>query len=211
MNITRLHDATTANFTNVSYILDDLRFLWQHHDSHSPSVLNIGISTGLEPLILRNCGYNLTTVDVVPSNNPDILLDIRKLSLISGEQYDISILSHVAEHIEYSAFPTLLADLSSLSKYTILYLPVAGKHYSFRIHSERPFFSLDLVVDISNPFRYPSDTTPRFCDGQHFWEIGPFCIPLRKLRRQISKSHRILKEYRNLDWIPSYNFVLKRL
>jgi hypothetical protein len=46
-------------------------------------------------------------------------------------------------------------------------------------------------------------------DRQHFWEVGMRGFRVRDLCRRFSAHFEIIKHYRNRDWLPSYNFVLK--
>jgi hypothetical protein len=51
--------------------------------------------------------------------------------------------------------------------------------------------------------------TARYAQGQHYWEIGLRGFKLGDVRKRLLRHFDILSAYRNQDWTPSYNFVLR--
>ena len=73
-----------------------------------------------------------------------------------------------------------------------------------RIQSEEN----DLYLRV-NYFEKPDGITSRYMANQHFWEIGMRGFRIKDVVRRMSVCFEILSIYRNRDWLPSQNFVLK--
>lgn len=68
---------------------------------------------------------------------------------------------------------------------------------------------LSFIADIFNWFEKPDGMTPRYMSGQHYWEVGMREFRIRDLVRRFSGHFEVLDTYRNHDWLPSQNFILK--
>jgi hypothetical protein len=66
-----------------------------------------------------------------------------------------------------------------------------------------------LAWDVFNCFHRPDGQTAAFCERQHFWELGRRGFRVPDMRQRLSAHFDILSAYRNFDWLPSYNFVLR--
>ena len=73
------------------------------------------------------------------------------------------------------------------------------------------FGDLDLgfVFDVFNFLKVPTGVEPRYMAGQHYWEVGMRGYRVRNLSARFSEFFSVLQHYRNKDWLPSHNFVLK--
>jgi hypothetical protein len=45
--------------------------------------------------------------------------------------------------------------------------------------------------------------------GQHYWEVGLKGFKKADLVRRMSTFFEVIDSYRNRDWLPSQNFVLR--
>jgi hypothetical protein len=102
-----------------------------------------------------------------------------------------------------------IAELARVARFALVYLPVAGRHMQFRFVPGVRGFDFALHFDFFNWFEKPDGVTPRYAGGQHFWEIGLRGWRVRDVTRRLAARFDILNSYRNRDWTPSHNFVLK--
>jgi len=49
----------------------------------------------------------------------------------------------------------------------------------------------------------------RYCERQHFWEVGMRGFRVRDVAARMSRYFEVMQVYRNRDWNPSQNFVLR--
>ena len=66
-----------------------------------------------------------------------------------------------------------------------------------------------LILDLFNYFHRPDGVTARYCQGQHYWEMGMTGFTVRSMKKRFEDHFSVVKNYRNKDWLPSYNWVLK--
>lgn len=192
-----------SNFINSYYQYRDLSALID-----SGSVLLIGPGQGLDVVVLQWRGYSVTTFDIDETFDPDVIGSVHDLSMFSCQQFDVVIASHVLEHLPARFLDASLAEISRVSRYAIIYLPVNGRHLQLRISPGFKGFRWDFGVDVINFFRRTSGQSPEFMSGQHYWEVGLRGFTKRAIKKRMSK-HFIVKEiYRNHDWLPSMNFIL---
>jgi hypothetical protein len=45
--------------------------------------------------------------------------------------------------------------------------------------------------------------------GQHYWEVGLTGFSKQRILQRMEKHFSVVDVYRNTDWTPSMNFVLK--
>jgi hypothetical protein len=115
----------------------------------------------------------------------------------------------VLEHIAVDYLDQSLSELARVGRYCLLYLPVTGRHFQFRTKMDLKGFDFSFIFDLFNYFHKPDGVTPRYCQGQHYWEIGMRGFRLIQITQRLTKYFKVLSKYRNKDWVPSYNFILK--
>lgn len=191
-----------SNFVNSYYQYRDLQSL-----EDCRRILIVGPGQGLDTAILKWRGYEVQTFDIDETFNPDLMGSVHDLSAFSDKQFDAVIVSHVLEHLAEPYLDVALREISRVSKYALVYLPVHGKHVQFKLYLGSRGYS--FVVDLFNYFKKPDGVTARYMAGMHFWEIGMRGYRVSDLASRLSKHFNIINSYRNQDWMPSYNFVLK--
>jgi hypothetical protein len=195
-----------TNFTNSYYQYRDLQAL-----PGIRKVLIVGPGQGLDTQVLRWRGYDIVTYDIDATFAPDLIGSVHDLGAFEDGAFDAVIASHVIEHLPIAYLEPSLAELARVARYALVYLPVAGRSAQLRI---RPgVFGLDLsfVLDMRNWFRKPDPNVALFCGGQHYWEIGRRGFSRRSVARRLSRHFEVVSAYRNHDWLPSMNFVLRSL
>lgn len=193
-----------SNFVNTYYQYHDLRLC-----GNVKKILIIGPGQGLDTQVLKWREYEVTTFDIDETFNPDVIGSVHDLSMFDDSSFDVVIASHVLEHLAVPYLDRCLSELARVGKYCLIYLPVAGRHFQLRLKMSFKGIDLSFIFDLFNFFHKPDGVTPRYCLGQHYWEIGMRGFRIADLVRRFEKQFEINQHYRNRDWNPSYNFVLK--
>jgi hypothetical protein len=194
-----------SNFVNAAYQYRDL----QSCGEDVRKVLIIGPGQGLDTHVLRWLGYEVTTFDIDETFSPDHIGSVHRMTLFADRQFDAVIASHVLEHLAVPFLDAAIGELARVGRYALVYLPVAGRHMQLRFIPGVRAIDLSFHFDFLNWFRKPDGVTPRYMGGQHFWEIGMRGFGVKDVSRRFAAHFEILSAYRNRDWLPSQNFVLK--
>lgn len=195
-----------SNFVNTYYQYRDLNSL-----QNVRRVLIVGPGQGLDLCVLKWRKFDVTTFDIDKTFCPDHLGSVHDLSVFKIQQFDAVIVSHVLEHLPVTYLDQAVAELARVARYALIYLPVAGRHGSLRFRPGLLGVSWSIVWDFFNPYHRPDGLQPRYREGQHFWEVGMRGFRVRDLRTRFQSSFEIVSEYRNYDWIYSYNFILRSI
>lgn len=194
-----------SNFVNSYYQYRDVT-KWVGTQS---SVLVIGPGQGLDTAVLRWRGYSVTTFDIDETFNPDVIGSCHDMSMFQNAQFDVVIASHVLEHLPLNFLDTALAEIARVGRFALVYLPVAGRYPNLRISPGFRSICWTLILNLRKFWEKPDGVTAKYCGGQHYWEIGYRGFGVKDLRTRFTKSFKLLDNYRNCDWLPSYNFVLQ--
>jgi hypothetical protein len=199
-----LRQINLSNFVNAFYQYRDLQRI-----QDARRVLIIGPGQGLDKEILKWRGYDIVTFDIDHTFGPDVVGSVHDLSAFATKQFDVAIASHVLEHLPIRYLDDALHELSRVARYAVVYLPVTGRTAQIRI--KPGFLGIDwsIELDLFNYFKAPDPNHPRFCGGQHYWEVGRKGFTRRQLRRRFATHFDIVDSYRNRDWLPSINYILK--
>lgn len=193
-----------SNFVNSYYQLRDVESL-----ASTGSILVIGLGQGLDTQVLRWRGYNVTTFDIDPLFGPDVVGSVTEMDAFADAQFDVVIASHVLEHQAVPHLDRSLSEIARVGEHALVYLPVAGRHSQVRISPGFGGIDISVILDLFNYFQKPDGVTARYCQRQHYWELGMRGYRVRDLRQRFEDHFSVLRDYRNRDWNPSYNFVLR--
>jgi len=193
-----------SNFVNSYYAYQDVSSLVQ-----CGKILIIGPGQGLDVIILKWRDFEVVTLDIDPTFEPDYVASVNDMRMFKDQQFDIVLVSHVLEHIPVSYLDKSLHEISRVGKYALVYLPVAGRHSQLRWKVGIKGFDWSIILDLFNFMKEPSGEIAKYCGGQHYWELGMKGYRRSDIRKRFMKYFNILDSYRNSDWNPSYNFILQ--
>jgi hypothetical protein len=193
-----------SNFINSYYEYRDLRSL-----PSCRSVLVIGPGQGLDVQVLRWRGYYVETFDIDETFKPDHLGSAHDLSRFGRADFDVVIASHVLEHLAEPYLDTCLSEIARVGRFALIYLPVAGRHAHLRCQPGVKDLDWSVVFDLFDYFDRPDGVSARYMGNHHFWEVGRRGFGVRSLLRRFERWFTVRRQYRNRDWLPSYNFVLE--
>jgi hypothetical protein len=193
-----------CNFVNAYYQYRDLQRCGEVR-----KLLVIGPGQGLDTAVFRWRGYEVTTFDIDDAFGPDVVGSVHDMRMFEAGRFDAAVASHVLEHLAEPYLDASLAEIARVSRFALLYLPVAGRHAQIRIVPGFHGFDWSWIGDLFNVFHRPDGITPRYCQNQHFWEVGYRGFRKRDLLRRFEPHFEVLDGYRNADWNPSLNFVLR--
>lgn len=193
-----------SNFVNAYYQFRDLSQI-----DGCRRVLIVGPGQGLQTEVLKWRGYEVTTLDIDETFKPDVIGSVHDMNMFRDRQFDAVIASHVLEHLAVAYLDRSLRELSRVAAYALIYLPVAGRHVQARLQPGFKGIDLSVVFDLFNYLHRPNGVEAKYCGGQHFWEVGMRGFRVRDLKRRMSTQFDVVDVYRNRDWNPSLNFVLR--
>jgi SAM-dependent methyltransferase len=193
-----------SNFVNSCYQFKDLQTL-----PDARRILVVGPGQGLDTAVLRWRGYDVVTFDIDTTFNPDVVGSVHDMSMFAEKQFDVVIASHVIEHLPPAFLDRALRELARVAHFALIYVPVAGRPIELRFAPGVRGWRFALVFSLYNWFKMPDPEKPLFCEGQHYWELGRRGYSRRRLVERLSANFEMIKQYRNRDWLFSFNFVLR--
>ncbi len=193
-----------SNFLNTHAQYEDIQLCGE-----TKKILEIGPGQGLSTQILRWKGYEVKTLDIDETFKPDCMGSVDDLGMFRNREFDVVIASHVLEHLPVTYLDKSLREIARVGRYALIYLPVSGRHCQIRFIPGVKGIDLSFIFDLFNWFHKPDGVTPKYCAGQHFWEVGMRGFRVSDLLARFKRCFEIVHHYRNRDWNPSYNFVLK--
>ena len=171
-------------------------------------VLIVGMGVGLEPILLKEkYGLDISTIDIDPGFKPDYEGSVHKMDMFSDGEFDVSIASHVLEHMPFSFFEPSIQELARVSKHSLIYLPYGGMHFELKLTVAQ--FDKEFNLRLWKPPLRKIDGEQRIlCKGEHCWECGYRGFSANRIKRIMSRYFQIDKAYHNADWKYSLNFCL---
>jgi 2-polyprenyl-3-methyl-5-hydroxy-6-metoxy-1,4-benzoquinol methylase len=167
------------------------------------SVLEIGPGNGTVSAYLRGRGINVTTADIDPKLNPDVVASVTDLPF-KADTFDVSMACEVLEHLPFEQFVPALSELARVSKdHVIISLPDARRTLLYVV-MKFPFLHQIL-------FRLRTlNRKPHKFDGEHYWELGKREVSFATVHKAITQAgFSCEKEFVAHD-APFYHFFVLR-
>jgi len=190
-------------FISYFYQIDILRKLGVNR------ILETGIGNKTVSNYLKNNGFDITTFDCNESLEPDVVGDIRDMPLEDGS-FEAIMACEILEHLPWSDLPGIIDELYRVSsKYVVISLPVISFYFEMAI--KFPMLNkifkrncLDLFIRL--PFAVFKKSSVH-----HEWEIGAKGYPFRKVRKELRRKFKIIREARPVLQPKHYFFVLEKV
>ncbi|MFQ4144669.1 class I SAM-dependent methyltransferase [Chlorogloeopsis sp. ULAP02] len=200
---------TSLSIKNPEYFSKD-RFISYHHQlrlisslgSEVNNILEIGIFNSLLTELLKLNGYNVTTADVDPNLNPDVILDLAADFSLPKDKFDVIVLFQVLEHLPYEKSEYALKKLAEITKkFLVISIPQNTLFLTIHFRSSYSVRSRHLFINIpkfwlSNPL----------CD-QHYWEMGLKGYSKQRILHSIAKVGLSVKQ-EFIDPTNPYHYFL---
>lgn len=124
------------------------------------NICMIGVQNGVTTWYLRKMGFDVTTVDINPKNNPDVVATVERLPFKNG-RFDTVCAFEVLEHLPFKALTNTIKEMKRVSqRFIVISLP----NHNIRL---RLWFPIIHNIIIPLPLSNPSYLTTH----EHFWEI----------------------------------------
>ncbi len=170
------------------------------------SVLEIGPGPGMVTAALRALNIDVTTVDVQPELEPDIIASVTKLPADSNS-VDVSMCCQVLEHLPLDQFVPALRELSRVScKAVVVSLPDCSVGY-------RIYLNLPTIRDVEwrwSRLRRPTENdrkTKLERDG-HYWEIGYPDVTTKFVRARFGEAGLKVERCWRVPEMPYHRFFV---
>ena len=167
------------------------------------NILEVGKGNGFVSDFLRKAGYSVTTFDINPSLNPDIIGDVMELDkYFSNDEFSLVTCSEVLEHIPFKNFQKVLAELSNISKeHVFLTLPRCQRtflDFRFRIKVKGiPLIEKSIFLASSK----------RRILAEHHWEVDSCKSTRKKEIIKVLEKYFYIKYFRRFELNPYHQFI----
>ncbi|MEW5857476.1 MAG: methyltransferase type 11 [Cyanobacteriota bacterium] len=167
------------------------------------NVLEIGIFNSPLAGFLRSSGYNVSTADIDPSLNPEIILDLTADFFLPEDEFDVITLFQVLEHLPYEKSEQALKKLGIATK----------KFLAVSIPCCTQYLAIQVTTSFSGRPRHLLLNVPKFwskkpvCD-QHYWEMGLKDYPKKRILNSIINAGLTVRQEFTDPAHPYHYFLL---
>lgn len=155
------------------------------------SVLEIGVGAGIFKQIACNFGFNVESVDIDSTLNPDYVASVLDLPF-NDNAYDVVVAFQILEHLPYEDFAKALSELRRVAvRYIIISLPDSKTLWRYTIHipkigEKNIYIKRPRIRAIDHKF-----------DGEHYWELSKSGYPVSLICQEFkNQGLELLKTYR---------------
>lgn len=167
------------------------------------SILEVGVGDHVfGNYISKNTDIRYESLDVANDLNPTHTGSIENIPL-PDSSYDLVCAFEVLEHLPFEKFPKALSELSRVSKRNVL---VSIPHFGPPIKLS---FKIPYLPEIKLAWKFPFPKSHVF-NGQHYWELGKKDYPVSRVRTEIKKKFKIVKEFVPFENQYHHFFVLEK-
>src|SRR3989344_207295 len=171
----------------ISYF-NQKSLIFQSLPNKHSSVLEIGAGNGFLKNYLVAQGVNVKTLDFDQTLHPDYVGDVRNISAVVKDKFDVVVCFEVLEHIPFEDVEKTIMQLRDLTKGTlIISVPQVNIYATF-------WMKLSLLRPISLYLGIPAFFRRHKFDGQHHWELGAKGFRERRLKKIFSNLNLKLRK-----------------
>ncbi len=173
----------------------------------SPRILLVGKGNGIVDVILDRCGIKVTTLDMRPALEPDIVASVECIPVESGT-FDCTLCCQVLEHLPFDKFRGCLAELRRVcvgDGSMILSLPDQRPYFSLGYALKRSHRHVSFSVPCLPPRRIPEWRMERM---GHHWEIGFADTPFKLVKAEIAAAGWNILEVVRVRELPWHTFFV---
>lgn len=194
---------------NIDNYCDASRFVSYYHqlksvlDLKPESILEIGVGDMVFGNYIKfNTTIKYESLDIAEDLNPDILGSVEKIPC-EDDSYDTIICAEVLEHLPFEKFSKSIGEINRVTKkYAIISLPHFGPPLKFSI--KVPFIK---EIKFAKKIHYPIEHKFK---GEHYSEIGKRGYPLKRIKSEIQKKFKILKDFVPFENQYHHFFILEK-
>lgn len=167
-------------------------------------VVEIGVGAGVTRAVLDLVDVRVTTIDVQPELDPDVVGSVLELPL-HDDACDVAICCQVLEHLQFVHFPKAMHELRRISRLgVVLSLPDCSPHYELRLR-------LPVLPPLAWSGTRRLDPGPAWKEDRrrndgHYWEIGYADYPLHVVQRSITQAGFQIAETFRVPEKPYHRF-----
>lgn len=167
------------------------------------SVLEVGGGKGYLKHLLSSEDIPVTSMDIDPDLNPDILGGITDIPCKDG-QFDVACAFEVLEHLPYTEFLNGISEL----------LRVSRRGIAISIPDKRKAFPYLITIPGIAHYKFllpkPLPRKSHEFDGEHYWECNSKQTPLKKILRDLDTLPGVTyNQYLCVDF-PYHRFFIIR-
>lgn len=172
------------------------------------TLLEIGKGSGFVSDFIRKAGIEVTTFDINPALEPDVVGSIDNLvEQFGNDSFDCVVCAEVLEHLPFEKFEFYLDQLRSVCRRgCVVTLP----------RCDHPWFEFRLMVRLPGLWpreiymRMPKPGAARTIYAGHHWEINSTPgTSLKQVRETIKRYFTITEDYRLRAYNRHHFFILR--
>ncbi len=200
---------TSLDIRNTDYLSKN-RFISYYNQlrllfslgSQVKNILEIGIFNSIFTDVLRKNNYNVTTADIDPQLEPDLIVDLTKDFSLPKDEFDVIVLFQVLEHFPYEQSEQALKKLADVTKkFLLISIPFNTEYLTFQIKSSFSARPRHFLINIPKFW-----STKPICN-EHYWEMGLKEYPKKRILNSISQAGLTIKE-EFIDPTHPYHYFL---
>ncbi|HNV97635.1 MAG TPA: methyltransferase domain-containing protein [bacterium] len=175
-------------------------------DLESKSIIEIGVGSGVFSEYLKKRGFNILTLDIDDSLEPDMVCDISSQH-INSIYSDVVCAFQVLEHIDLKNIEVAFDNICKMSKRNII-ISLPQNVFSFKFYFKIPLFKpLKLLLTIP---KFKENTF--FQKNGHYWEIGNKKTSKKWLINNFKKrGFELIKDYTIFENPYHVFFIFKKI
>lgn len=194
--------ATYLSVARLASIGHQLHLLHEHfRDGH---VMEVGVGAGLAATLLKQCGHEVTTLDVDQALRPDIHGSVTEIPRDDGA-FDCFSCCQVLEHIAWDDARTGLKELARVSRLGgVVSVPTVRKALWLRFfHFRKRARTIRLPLSISS-------NAPMHWAKEHQWELGAG-VSIRQFRNAcVQAGLTVTRDFQVAENPYHHFFVLRK-